>query len=148
MRLLIQRVKFARVEVQGEVTGSIPGGLLVFIGIARTDSQRDADYLADKLTSLRIFCDANGKMNLNIRETNGQVLIVSQFTLYADCRRGRRPAFDRAAPPEQAVALYNYFVDAVRTREVPVSTGVFQAMMEVHLVNNGPVTILLDSVEL
>ena len=148
MRLLIQRVKAASVSVGGEVTGRICTGLLVFVGISRADTGSDVDYMADKLTSLRIFPDENGKMNLNIREAGGELLLVSQFTLYADCRRGRRPSFDRAAPPEQASSLYNNFVDAVRATGIPVATGVFQAIMQVHLVNDGPVTILLDSAEL
>src|SRR4051812_23380265 len=132
MRLLVQRVKSASVFVAGEVTGSICTGLLVFVGISRTDAASDVNYLADKLTSLRIFSDQTGKMNLNIREAGGELLVVSQFSLYADCRRGRRPSFDRAAPPEQASSLYNDFVEALRVTGIPVATGVFQATMEVH----------------
>ena len=134
-------------EVGGEVTGSIGAGLLVFIGVAKSDTQTEADYLAVKLVSLRIFPDENGKMNLNIRQAGGALLLVSQFTLYGDCRRGRRPSFDRAAGGAQAQALYNYFVDAVRAGDVPVATGVFQASMQVFLVNDGPVTLMLDSDE-
>jgi D-tyrosyl-tRNA(Tyr) deacylase len=147
MRVVVQRVTEARVEVAGEVTGSIGTGLLVFIGIAKTDTPEDADYLVDKLAGIRIFPDENGKMNHNIRDCGGSLLLVSQFTLYADCRRGRRPSFDLAAPREQALALYDYFVSAARATGVPVATGVFQAMMDVHLVNDGPVTILLDTAE-
>ena len=147
MKLVIQRVKEARVMVDGATTGAIGAGLLVFIGIGRSDTPEDADYLLEKLLGLRIFSDQMGKMNRNIAEAGGSLLVVSQFTLYGDCRRGRRPSFDRAAPPEQAVALYGYFVEQARRGPVPVQTGVFQAAMEVHLVNDGPVTILIDSAE-
>jgi len=122
-------------------------GLLVLIGISRSDTIEDAAYLVDKLIGLRIFPDAEGKMNLNVREAGGSLLLVSQFTLYGDCRRGRRPSFDHAAPPEQAQALYSHFVACARRGPVPVETGVFQASMLVHLVNDGPVTILIDSAD-
>jgi D-aminoacyl-tRNA deacylase len=145
MRLVIQRVKEAHVTVSGSTTGSIPGGLLVFIGISREDTRADVDYLLDKLLGLRIFPDDMGKMNRSIVEAGGALLLVSQFTLYGDCRKGRRPSFDRAAPPEVAQVLYEYFVASARQGPVPVETGVFQAAMEVHLINDGPVTILLDS---
>jgi D-tyrosyl-tRNA(Tyr) deacylase len=145
MRIVIQRVKAARVTVDDHVTGSIQRGLLVFIGIGRDDTANDADYLVDKLLGLRIFADENDKMNRNVSDAGGGLLLVSQFTLYADCRKGRRPSFDAAAPPEKAQALYNYFVDAARRTSVPVETGVFQAMMQVELVNDGPVTIIMDS---
>src|ERR1700733_538626 len=145
MRVVIQRVKEARVEVAGVVTGAIGLGLLVLLGIARTDSEKDADYLLEKLVHLRIFPDPDGKMNLNIAEAGGSLLLVSQFTLYGDCRKGRRPSFDRAAPPDMAQTLYSYFVESARRGPVPVETGIFQAHMEVHLINDGPVTILLDS---
>jgi D-tyrosyl-tRNA(Tyr) deacylase len=145
VRLVIQRVKESQVTVNGSTTGSIRSGLLVFIGIAREDTRAEADYMLDKLVGLRIFPDDSGKMNRNIAECGGALLLVSQFTLYGDCRKGRRPSFDRAAPPEQAQALYEYFVEAARRGSVPVETGVFQASMEVHLINDGPVTILLDS---
>jgi D-tyrosyl-tRNA(Tyr) deacylase len=147
MRLVIQRVREARVIVGGNTTGAIHRGLLVFIGIARSDSAKDAGYLADKLLGLRIFPDQEGKMNRNVHEAGGALLLVSQFTLYGDCRRGRRPSFDEAAPPDQAVTLYNYFIELARKGQVPVETGIFQASMEVHLVNDGPVTILLDSAD-
>jgi D-tyrosyl-tRNA(Tyr) deacylase len=117
------------------------------VGVAKTDTQEDALYLSDKVLSLRIFPDDSGKMNLNIAEAGGSLLVVSQFTLYGDCRKGRRPSFDQAAPPQQAQALYDHFVEILRRGHVPVETGVFQAMMEVHLVNHGPVTILIDSDE-
>ena len=117
----------------------------MLLGVSRTDTQADADYLVDKLLGLRIFPDDAGKMNRSVVDAGGSLLIVSQFTLYADCRKGRRPSFDHAAPPEQARALYEYFVEAARKGSVPVETGVFQAMMEIHLCNSGPVTIVIDS---
>jgi D-tyrosyl-tRNA(Tyr) deacylase len=147
MRLVVQRVTEASVTVNNGTTGSIRTGLLVFLGVSRTDTVEDADYLTGKLLGLRIFPDADGKMNRDVREAGGSLLIVSQFTLYGDCRKGRRPSFDRAAPPEQAQDLYNYFVESAKRGPVPVETGVFQAMMQVHIVNDGPVTILMDSAE-
>jgi len=145
MRLVIQRVKESNVTVNGSTTGSIRSGLVVLIGISREDTRAEVDYLLDKLLGLRIFPDDNGKMNRNIVESGGALLLISQFTLYGDCRKGRRPSFDRAAPPDTAQTLYRYFVDRARLGPVPVETGVFQATMEVHLVNDGPVTLLLDS---
>jgi len=145
MRLIVQRVNGARVEVDNQVTGSIGKGLLVFIGVAKTDTEKEADYLVDKVVGLRIFADEEGKMNRSISDAAGSLLIVSQFTLYGDCRKGRRPSFDLAAPPEQAKALYDYFVAAARRTPVPVETGTFQASMQVHLINDGPVTILMES---
>jgi len=145
MRVVIQRVKQARVEVEGQVTGAIGPGLLVLLGIAKADSEADAEYLVEKVLHLRIFPDRDGKMNLNVAEAGGSLLVVSQFTLYADCRKGRRPSFDLAASPEQAVRLYQYFVSAASRSTVSVATGVFQASMQVHLVNDGPVTIICDS---
>jgi D-tyrosyl-tRNA(Tyr) deacylase len=147
MRLVIQRVREAHVTVNNGTAGSIRSGLLVFLGVSRTDTVEDADYLTGKLLGLRIFPDEDGKMNRNVREAGGSLLIVSQFTLYGDCRKGRRPSFDQAAPPEQAQYLYNYFVASAKRGPVPVETGVFQAMMQVHIVNDGPVTILIDSAE-
>ncbi|HTP30557.1 MAG TPA: D-aminoacyl-tRNA deacylase [Candidatus Acidoferrales bacterium] len=147
MRLIIQRVSEASVIVGDSTAGAIRTGLVVLVGIAKSDDTADADYLADKLLGLRIFPDDFGKMNRNIAQAQGALLIISQFTLYADCRKGRRPSFDQAAPPERAQALYNYFVDTLRRGPVPVETGIFQAMMEVQLVNQGPVTILLDSAD-
>jgi D-tyrosyl-tRNA(Tyr) deacylase len=147
MRLVIQRVGEARVVVNNSSTGSIRTGLLVFLGVSRTDTVEDADYLTGKLLGLRIFPDEDGKMNRNVHEAGGSLLIVSQFTLYGDCRRGRRPSFDQAAPPDQAQDLYNYFVESAKLGPVPVETGVFQAVMQVHIVNDGPVTILIDSAE-
>ena len=145
MRILLQRVTNARVSVSENTVGAIGYGLLVFLGISREDTQRDADFLLDKLLGLRIFPDAGGKMNRNVQEAGGELLIVSQFTLYADCRRGRRPSFDPAAPPAQAETLYQYFLEAARKSPVHVAAGTFQAHMAVELVNDGPVTILLDS---
>ena len=147
MRLVIQRVREARVTVNDGVTGSIRTGLLVFLGVSRTDTVEDADYLTGKLLGLRIFPDEDGKMNRNVQEAGGSLLIVSQFTLYGDCRKGRRPSFDQAAPPDQAQDLYNYFVESAKLGPVPVETGVFQAIMQVHIVNDGPVTIPIDSAE-
>jgi D-tyrosyl-tRNA(Tyr) deacylase len=147
MRLVIQRVREAHVTVNNGTAGSIRSGLLVFLGVSRTDTVEDADYLTGKLLGLRIFPDEDGKMNRNVREAGGSLLIVSQFTLYGDCRKGRRPSFDQAAPPEQAQYLYNYFVASAKRGPVPVETGVFQAMMQVNIVNDGPVTILIDSAE-
>jgi D-tyrosyl-tRNA(Tyr) deacylase len=145
MRVIIQRVSEARVEVDGQVTGSIGPGLVVLLGIAKGDTEKQADYLVEKLADLRVFNDQDGKMNRSLRETGGSLLIVSQFTLYGDCRKGRRPSFDMAAAPEHARELYGYFVSAARSRNLPVATGVFQASMSVYLVNEGPVTLLIDS---
>jgi D-aminoacyl-tRNA deacylase len=145
MRMVIQRVKEARVEVEGRVTGAIGAGLLVLLGIAKTDSHQDADYLVDKVLNLRIFSDDAGKMNRCVREVNGGLLIVSNFTVYGDCTKGRRPSFDLAADPEKAQELYQYFVDRARTAPITVETGIFRASMSVYLVNDGPVTLSCDS---
>lgn len=146
MRAVLQRVTRARVTVEGETTGEIAGGLVVLLGIARDDTQQDAQYLLEKIVSLRIFEDAAGRMNLSVAETNGALLVVSQFTLYGDARRGRRPSWSEAAAPEMAEPLYEFFVDEARKMSLQrVETGSFRRMMEVELVNDGPVTILLDS---
>lgn len=145
MRAVVQRVTEARVEVAGKIVGEIGAGLLVLLGVAREDTGSDADYLAEKINNLRVFDDDEGKMNLSLSETGGAMLVVSQFTLYGDVRRGRRPSYSDAAEPEKANELYQYFVERVRTLPVRVETGVFQAMMKVSLTNDGPVTILLDS---
>ena len=145
MRAVVQRVSRASVQVDGELTGEIALGLMVLLGVGHEDTEADADYLADKVTGLRIFEDEAGKMNLSAAEVRGAVLAVSQFTLFGDVRRGKRPSFDAAARPERARELYEYFVERVRALGLRCETGRFQAMMEVELVNSGPVTILLDS---
>ena len=145
MRAIIQRVKEARVDVDGETVGRIGEGMLVLLGAGKDDSDVDAEYLAEKILTLRIFEDGEGKMNLSVTDTGGSLLVVSQFTLYGDCRKGRRPSFDKAAPPEVAEALYEEFVSKLRSRGSNVETGRFRAMMDVHLVNWGPVTLMLDS---
>ena len=145
MRAVVQRVSRARVDVDGDTVGAIERGLLVLLGVQAPDTERDADYLAAKIVGLRIFNDARGKMNLDVRDVHGAVLVVSQFTLYGDARKGRRPSFVQAAPPEQAEHLYEYFLEATARRAVPIAHGVFGAHMQVHLVNDGPVTLLLDS---
>jgi D-aminoacyl-tRNA deacylase len=145
MRAVVQRVSRARVTVREQVTGKIDRGLLVLIGIGAADTEAEADYLADKISGLRIFEDEHGKMNLSLSEIAGSVLAVSQFTLYGDVRRGKRPSFDAAAPPEKARMLYEYFVQRIRAAGLRCETGRFQEKMEVELVNDGPVTILLDS---
>ena len=148
MRAVVQRVSRCRVTVDGKSTGEIGAGLLVLLGVSKTDSEPAADYLAEKIIGLRIFEDAESKMNLSVAEAGGALLVVSQFTLYGDVRRGRRPSFDAAARPEEARRLYEYFVGKVRAAGLRCETGEFQAMMEVELVNSGPVTILLDSEKL
>jgi D-tyrosyl-tRNA(Tyr) deacylase len=145
MRILIQKVTRAEVRVDQKVVGSVGSGIVVLIGVAGSDTRKDADYLAEKLIHLRIFCDAAGKMNLSAMDVGGGLLLISQFTLYGDCRKGRRPGFDAAAPPERARDLYGYFVERVRLSGLPVATGVFQAHMEVELVNDGPVTFMIES---
>lgn len=145
MRAVVQRVSRAKVTVNGEITGAIGPGLVVLLGMGAADTRADADYLADKIAGLRIFEDAGGKMNLSVAEVEGAVLAVSQFTLYGDTRRGKRPSFDAAAPPAPARELYEYFVEKIRAAGLRCETGRFQEMMQVELVNEGPVTILLDS---
>ena len=145
MRAIVQRVSRAQVSVGEEVVGRTGPGLLVLLGVSKNDAPADADYLAAKILGLRIFDDENGKMNLSLMETGGSVLAVSQFTLYGDVRRGKRPSFDQAAPPTQGRELYEHFVAKVREAGVICETGRFQAMMQVELVNDGPVTIMLDS---
>ncbi len=145
MRAVVQRVKSAEVYVDQRLTGKIGKGLLVFIGVGRGDGEEALAYMASKLPELRIFEDENGKFNLSLRETGGEMLVVSQFTLYGDCRKGRRPSFVEAEEPGAAKALYERLVEELRKKGVPVQTGEFQQKMEVHLVNDGPVTLLLDS---
>ena len=145
MRAVVQRVSHAKVSVNGEVTGEIGRGLLILLGVASGDAPADADYLADKIVGLRIFEDSSGKMNLAVAEVGGALLVVSQFTLYGDVRRGKRPSFDGAAAPQAARQLYEHFVEKVRAAGLRCETGLFQETMQVELVNEGPVTILLDS---
>lgn len=145
MRAVVQRVTRAKVNVDGQTVGEIEKGLVVLLGVSVEDTARDAFYLAEKIVALRIFDDAEGKMNLSVKETNGGLLIVSQFTLYGDVRRGLRPSWSEAAPPEIAEPLYESFVSGARRLIINVATGSFRRMMEVELVNDGPVTILIDS---
>ena len=145
MRAVVQRVASASVEVAGATVGRIDQGLLVLLGVGQPDIEQDARYLADKVAGLRIFEDPDGKMNLDVAEIGGAVLAISQFTLYGDCRKGRRPGFSGAAPPERANELYEYFITCLKQHGLSVATGIFQADMQVSLVNDGPVTLLLDS---
>jgi D-aminoacyl-tRNA deacylase len=145
MRAVLQRVSRAKVTIAGEVAGEIGPGLLVLLGITHDDTPEQARWLAEKTTGLRIFGDADGKMNRDVTEIGGSVLIVSQFTLYGDCRKGRRPSFISAAPPATAIPLYAEFINAVKALGVPVATGRFGADMQVELVNDGPVTVIVDS---
>ena len=145
MRAVIQRVSQASVVVAAQTVGAIGQGLMVLLGVAQKDTSKDAVYLAEKTASLRIFEDDNGKMNRSIEDIGGSILVVSQFTLLGDCRKGRRPGFTDAAPPELADALYQDYVDALRSKGITVATGVFRADMQVALINDGPVTIMLDS---
>jgi D-tyrosyl-tRNA(Tyr) deacylase len=145
LRAVIQRVSSARVEVDARPAGAIEEGLLVFLGVAADDDERDVEWLASKVAELRVFEDSAGKMNRSVEEAGGALLVVSQFTLLGDCRKGRRPSFDAAAPPERAEALYLRLVNQLRGRGLRVETGVFRAYMAVSLVNDGPVTLLLDS---
>ena len=145
MRAVVQRVTSARVVIGDEVAGAIDRGLLVLLGVAPDDKPAQAQWLADKVVGLRIFNDAAGKMNLSVTDVGGAVLVVSQFTLYGDAQKGRRPSFIAAAPPEIAVPLYEAFVDAVRAQGVPTAAGRFGAMMQVELINDGPVTLILDT---
>jgi D-aminoacyl-tRNA deacylase len=145
MRLVVQRVRRACVEVDGTVVGEIGPGLLVLVGVAKGDRAADAEFLAAKVAQLRIFSDDEGKMNRSVIDAGGSVLAVSQFTLYGDCRKGRRPSFDGAAAPDEAKSLYEHFVEAVRQTGVRTETGVFQAHMQVSLLNDGPVTLLVES---
>lgn len=145
MRAVVQRVTSARVEVDSVIVGKIDAGLLILLGVTKTDTASEAAFLADKIVNLRIFSDEAGKMNRSLLDTGGALLVVSQFTLYGDCRKGRRPSFDQAAPAEQARALYEEFVALARRGGVRVETGVFQAHMSVSLVNDGPVTLIVES---
>lgn len=145
MRAVVQRVSQASVCVNEQICGAIGPGLLVLLGVGKNDSEQDTELLADKIANLRIFDDAHGLMNLSLLETQGEMLVVSQFTLFGDCRKGRRPSYSTAAPPAEAVRLYEQFIQAIRAKQITVATGRFQAMMDVTLVNDGPVTLLLDT---
>ena len=145
MRVVIQRVKEAQVKVAGQVVGQIAQGLLLFLAVARDDSQPSADYLIKKITELRIFDDAKGKMNVPAQEAGAQFLVVPQFTLYGNCDKGRRPSFDQAADPVKGEALYTYFVTQLKATKAIVETGQFRTMMDVSLINDGPVTLIVDS---
>ena len=145
MRAVVQRVSRAKVEVDGAITGEIGAGLLVLLGVSKDDTTAGADFLAGKIANLRIFQDEAGKMNRSLIEAGGALLVVSQFTLYGDCRKGRRPSFEQAAGAEQARSLYEHFISAARQTGVRVETGVFQATMAVTLTNDGPVTLILES---
>jgi D-tyrosyl-tRNA(Tyr) deacylase len=146
MRVIVQRVRSAKVQIDSLSTNTIGHGLVLLLGIAKTDANRDADYLVEKIAGLRIFADEEGKMNRDIRQAGGSLLIVSNFTVYGDVRRGRRPSFDLAAPPAEARVLYDYFVERARLTGIPVETGSFQAHMLVELENDGPITLLVESV--
>ncbi|MFZ3130147.1 MAG: D-aminoacyl-tRNA deacylase [Desulfosporosinus sp.] len=145
MRSVVQRVKRASVTVNGENVGKISAGLLVLLAVGQNDGEKDINWMVDKLVDLRIFEDDQGKMDRSVQDVGGEILVVSQFTLYGDCRRGKRPSFTSAAPPELAKALYERSVETLRSRGMKVETGVFQAQMNVELINDGPVTLLLDS---
>ncbi len=145
MRAVVQRVKASRVEVKKRVVGEIGPGLLILLGVGQDDTPKDCEYLANKISNLRIFSDEKGFMNLSLLNTGGAALVVSQFTLLGDCRKGRRPSFAKAAPPETARALYEGFVEMMKKKGITVETGLFQKMMDVHLINDGPVTLMLDS---
>jgi D-tyrosyl-tRNA(Tyr) deacylase len=145
MRAIIQRVSEARVRIDAEVVGEIGRGLLVLLGVAKSDTPEQARWLADKIVFLRIFSDDEGKMNRDVAEIGGAILVVSQFTLYGDCSKGRRPSFIDAAPPEMAIPLYEAFINAVKAHGIPTQTGRFGAMMQVELINDGPVTLIIDA---
>lgn len=147
MKAVIQRVSRAEVRVEGTITGTIRTGIVVLLGVGEDDTSTDAEKLCSKIAGLRIFEDAQGKMNLSLTEINGEILVVSQFTLMADCSRGRRPSFVKAAPPDRAEILYDHFVETCRNLGIPTATGRFRTMMEVSLTNSGPVTLMLDSRE-
>lgn len=144
MRAVVQRVSSSKVTVDGEVTGEINKGLLVLLGVTHEDTSKDVDYIIDKVLNLRIFEDENEKMNLSLKDVNGELLLVSQFTLYGDTKKGNRPSFIEAARPEMAINLYNYIIDELKKQIPKVETGIFGAEMQVKLVNDGPVTILLE----
>jgi D-tyrosyl-tRNA(Tyr) deacylase len=145
MRAVVQRVKNAKVEISGKIIGETGKGLLIFLGVGDEDSEKDCEYLADKIANLRIFPDENDLMNLSSLDIGGGMLVVSQFTIWGDCRKGRRPSFTKAARPERAKELYEFFIGVMKKTGLKIAAGEFQEMMDVHLINDGPVTILLDS---
>ena len=145
MKIIIQRVNQARVTVESKLVGEIQRGALVFLGISKDDTQKEADYLVKKIVDLRMFDDSEGNLNLSAKDIGAAFLVVSQFTLYGNCTKGRRPSFDKAAAPPVAEELYNYFLNALKLQEVKVESGMFRAMMQVELINDGPVTFILDS---
>lgn len=147
MRIVLQRVKEASVSVENKVVGRITLGMLIFLGVGREDAARDVEAMVEKISELRIFEDAQGKMNLSAKDVAGEFLVVSQFTLYGDCRKGRRPSFDEAADPQKGEELYNLFVEQLKAKNFKVETGRFRAMMDVALVNDGPVTLIIDNRE-
>ena len=148
MRAVVQRVKKGSVKIEEKEIGKIEKGLVILLGVGQNDVEKDAEYLAEKIVNLRIFEDKEGKMNLSVKDINGQILVISQFTLYGDCNKGRRPSFISAAPPDKAVKLYDYFKKYIKNYGLKIETGQFQAMMLVKIYNDGPVTILLDSEKL
>lgn len=145
MRAVVQRVTYSKVSVDGETTGEIKAGLNVLLGIGRDDTDKDIEYVAEKIVNLRIFEDENDKMNLSVLDVKGEIIVVSQFTLYGDCRRGKRPSYDKAARPEVAEEIYNKFIHYLKKFDIKIQTGKFQTMMMVEIHNDGPVTILVDS---
>ncbi len=145
MRAVVQLVKHSHVTVDQQIVGAIDKGFLIFLGVSQEDTRQQATYLADKIANLRVFEDDDGKMNLSLLDTGGSALVVSQFTLYGDCRKGRRPSYSKAARPELANGLYEFFIEQLRSKNIEVATGTFQTMMEVSLINDGPITLLLDS---
>lgn len=147
MRAVVQRVKNARVDIAGQTVGEIGHGLLVFLGVSEEDSEKDAEYMAEKIANLRIFSDEKDLMNLSLLDIGGSALVVSQFTLWGDCRKGRRPSFAKAAKPETAKGLYEHFMALLQAKGVMVASGRFQEMMDVHILNDGPVTIMIDSMK-
>lgn len=145
MIVVLQRVNKASVKIEGETISEIGKGILIFLGIDKKDSKKDVEYLAEKIVNLRIFEDNKSKMNHSVKEVGGEIMVVSEFTLAGDCKKGNRPSFDRAMPPEEAEKLYRYFIDSLKNKDIPVKEGVFRSFMHVSLVNDGPVTFILNT---